>query len=242
MVITQKATKNLKYIKKYSGLLEDLKIKFNNIEGYILAFIHRSIVNERPDFAPEHNERLEFLWDAVLELVITNELYKDFPEKTEWELTDIRSAIVRWRNLAIISKQLEFNKYLILWKGEKKTWWENNDYILANVVESFIWAIYIDLGYNEASDFILKYLYASLDKIMKESLFKDWKSSIQEYIQAKYDITPHYKVLSENGPDHNKNYTVWIYMWEKLIWEWNGSSKKKAEENSANNACNSFMK
>jgi len=242
MVVTTKAIKNPKYIKKYSELLKDLKIDFLNIESYILAFIHRSVVNEKPDFAPEHNERLEFLWDAVLELVITNELFIDFPEKTEWELTDIRSAIVRWRNLALISKQLNFNKYLILWNGERKTWGENNDYILANTVESFIWAIYIDLGYSEASKFILKYLYSTLDRILKEKLFKDSKSSIQEYVQAKYDITPSYKVLKDEWPDHNKSFTVWVYMWEKLLWEWKWSSKKKAEEDAANNACNSFIK
>jgi len=229
-------------MKKYSELLNNLKIDFNNIENYILAFIHRSIVNERPDFAPEHNERLEFLWDAVLELVVTDRLFKDFPEKPEWELTDIRSAIVRWRNLALISRQLEFNKYLILGKWEKKTWWENNDYILANVVESFIGAIYLDLWYSEAKNFILKNIYVTLDRILKEKLFKDWKSTIQEYVQAKYDITPHYKVLSESGPDHSKSYTVWIYMWDKLIWEGKGSSKKKAEEDAANNACNLFIK
>ena len=242
MVITQKAIKNPKYIKKYTDLLEDLNIDFENIENYILAFIHRSIVNERPDFAPEHNERLEFLGDAVLELVVTNELYRDFPEKSEWELTDIRSAIVRWRNLALISRQLEFNKYLILGKWEKKTWGENNDYILANVVESFIGAIYLDLWYKTASDFILKYLYSTLERILKERLFKDAKSSIQEFIQAKYDITPHYKTLWESWPDHNKKYIVWIYMWEKLLGEWEGSSKKKAEEDAASNACKIFIK
>ena len=236
MVVATNATKNKKYIDKYSKLLSDLKIDFNNIEGYILAFIHRSVVNERPDFAPEHNERLEFLWDAVLELVVTNELFKDYPEKTEWELTDIRSAIVRGRNLAEVSIKLWFNEYLILWNWERLSGWENNNYILANCVESFIWAIYTDLGYAIASDFIRKYLYSTLDTILEKKLFKDAKSSIQEYIQAQFDITPSYKVLKEDWPDHNKNFTVGVYMWEKFLWEWNWSSKKKAEESAAENA------
>lgn len=236
MVVATNATKNPKYISKYSKLLEDLEINFNNIEGYILAFVHRSVVNERPDFAPEHNERLEFLWDAVLELVVTDQLFRDYPGKTEWELTDIRSAIVRWRNLAEVSIKLWFNEYLILWNGERLSWWENNNYILANCVESFIWAIYTDIWYETASAFIIKYLYSTLDTILEKKLFKDAKSSIQEYIQAEFDITPNYKVLKEEWPDHNKSFTVWVYMWEKILWEWSWTSKKKAEESAAENA------
>ena len=240
MVITQRATKNKNYIDKYSTLLSDLKIDFKNIEGYILAFIHRSVVNEKPDFAPEHNERLEFLWDAVLELVVTNELFKDYPEKPEWELTDIRSAIVRWRNLSEVSIKLWFNDYLILGNGERLSGWENNNYILANCVESFIGAIYLDLGYWVASDFILKYIYSTLDTILKKKLFKDAKSSIQEYIQATFDVTPTYKVLSEQWPDHDKSFTVGVYKNDEKLWEWKGSSKKKAEESAAQDAYNSI--
>ncbi len=242
MVATQRVTKNTKYKKKYSQFLESLHIDYKKIKYYILAFIHRSIVNEQPDFAPEHNERLEFLWDAVLELVVTNELYRSFPEKSEWELTDIRSAIVRWRNLAIVSKRLWFNEYLILGNGERKSGWENNNYILANTVESFIGAIYLDLWYSQASDFILQHIYSTLDDILEKKLFKDAKSSLQEYIQAQYDITPHYKLLWEQWPDHDKNFELGVYMWEKLLWKWTGSSKKKAEESAAENAYTSIIK
>ena len=243
MVITKQATKNPNYIEKYSKFISDLKIEFKNIELYILAFIHRSVVNERPDFAPEHNERLEFLGDAVLELVVTERLFADFPDKPEGELTDIRSAVVRWRNLALVSKRMNFNKYLILWNWERKNWWENNNYILANVVEAVIWAIYLDLGMKVAKEFILDNIYkTSIDEILEKRLFKDAKSQIQEYIQAKYDITPKYKLLSESGPDHNKNYEVWVYMWEKQIWQGSGSSKKKAEEQAAINACELIIK
>ena len=243
MVITKQATKNPNYIEKYSKFISDLKIEFKNIELYILAFIHRSVVNERPDFAPEHNERLEFLGDAVLELVVTERLFVDFPDKPEGELTDIRSAVVRWRNLALVSKRMNFNKYLILWNWERKNWWENNNYILANVVEAVIWAIYLDLGMKVAKEFILDNIYkTSIDEILEKRLFKDAKSQIQEYIQAKYDITPKYKLLSESGPDHNKIYEVGVYMWEKQIWQGSGSSKKKAEEQAAINACELIIK
>jgi len=244
MVITKQATKNPKYIEKYSKFVtNDLKIEFKNIELYILAFIHRSVVNEKADFAPEHNERLEFLWDAVLELITTERLYNDFPEKSEWELTDIRSALVRWRNLALISRKLWLNEYLILWNWERKTWGADNDYILANTVESVIWAIYLDLGFAVAKDFIIENIYkTSLDTILEKKLFKDAKSSIQEYVQAKYDITPKYSLISESWPDHNKSFEVAIFMWEKQIWIWKGSSKKKAEEAAAIEACNLIIK
>ena len=244
MVITRQAIKNPNYIEKYSKFIaSDLKIEFKNIELYILAFIHRSVVNERPDFAPEHNERLEFLWDAVLELVTTEKLYKDFPEKNEWKLTDIRSALVRGRNLALISRKLGFNEYLILWNWERKTGWADNDYILANTVEAVIWAIYLDLGFKVAKDFILDNIYkTSLDTILEKKLFKDAKSSIQEYVQAKYDITPKYKVISESWPDHNKSFEVAVFMWDKQIWKWKWSSKKKAEEAAATDACNLIIK
>lgn len=236
MVITKKAIENEVQIKKISKLLEKLDINYNNISFYILAFIHRSIVNERPDFAPEHNERLEFLWDAVLELAITDNLYRDYPKKTEWELTDIRSAIVRWRNLSEVAKKLKFSEYLLLWKWEEKWWWRENDYLLANVVESVIWAIYLDLWLIEARNFINIHIYPCVDEIIKFNLIKDFKTSVQEYAQAYCNITPYYDVISEEGLDHDKIFTVWIYFWEKLMWTWLWSSKKKAQEKAAENA------
>lgn len=241
MVLEKKVTDNEAYKKKHIQLLTRIGINYKGITPYILAFIHRSIVNERPSFAPEHNERLEFLWDAVLELVVTHKLFVDFPEKPEGELTDIRSAIVRWRNLSLISRKLWLSDYLILWNWERQWWGQDNDYILANTLEAFIWAIYIDSGYKDAESFILKHVYSSIDLIIEQKLFKDWKSLIQEYIQAKYDVTPTYKVLSEEWPDHNKTFRVWVYMNDKILWEGKGSSKKKAEEKAAEVAYNSLL-
>lgn len=236
MVIVKKAIENEIEIKKISKLLDNLSIEYNEISYYILAFIHRSIVNERPDFAPEHNERLEFLWDAVLELVITDNLYSDYPEKPEWELTDIRSAIVRWRNLSQIARDLNFSEFLLLWKWEEKWWWRNSDYLLANVTESLIGAIYKDLWWGEAKKFIDKYIYPTVYQIVKFNLLKDFKTSVQEYAQAYFDVTPTYDVLLEEWLDHEKNFKVWIYFWEKLMWEWTWSSKKRAQEKAAENA------
>ncbi len=233
MVVTKKATDCEICKKKIITLLESLGIKYKNTSNYILAFIHKSLVNERPDFAPTHNERLEFLWDAVLELVITSRLFNEFPEKQEWELTDLRSALVRWKNLANIAKNLWLNKYLYLWKWEELWGWRTNNYILANTVEAFLWALYLDLWFEEASEFINKHIYTTLGKIMEERLFKDAKTTIQEYAQAEFDITPIYKVLDEFWPDHEKNFTVGVFLWDKQVWTWKWWSKKKAQEKAA---------
>ena len=242
MVIKKKAVENQAFIEKFEKLLLSLEIKHKDISLYILAFIHRSIVNEKNDFAPEHNERLEFLWDAVLELAITNNLYRNYPKKTEWELTDIRSAIVRWTNLSKIAKTLNFSEYLVLWKWEEMTWWRQNDYLLANVVEALLGAIYLDLWNEVATNFVNKYIYPTVEEILENNLTKDFKTSIQEYAQAEFDITPDYKVISEAWLDHDKTFEVWVYLWEKLVWKWIWSSKKKAQEKAANDWFNNLNK
>ena len=233
MVIRKKAVENEELIMKVQRFLETLNIKYNNPADYVLAFVHRSIVNEKSDFTPEHNERLEFLWDAVLELAITKNLYMDFPEKHEGDLTDMRSALVRWKNLSSVAKRLWIQEHLLLWKWEELSWGRENEYILANTVESFLWALYLDAGMIEATKFVNTYIYTTLDNILKNNLFKDFKTLIQEYAQAQYDITPTYKVLDDSWPDHDKNFLVWVFLWEKKVWEWNGSSKKKAQEDAA---------
>lgn len=242
MVITEKAVNSKVMHDKVSIVLNKLNIEYKNISLYVLAFIHRSIVNERPDFAPEHNERLEFLWDAVLELAITKNLYSDFPKKPEWELTDIRSALVRWTNLAKVAKNLWLPDYLLLWKWEEMSWGRSNDYLLANVVEALLWAIYLDLWVEVASAFVDKYIYITLDDILKNNKTKDHKTIIQEYAQAEYEITPTYKIHAESWPDHDKTFEVWVYLEEKHVWTWTGSSKKKAQESAAQDWYNKIIK
>jgi len=242
MVIQKKAIESPALIEKFEKLLLSLDIKYKNISHYILAFIHRSVVNERANYAPEHNERLEFLWDAVLELAITNNLYNDYPKKTEGELTDIRSALVRWTNLAKIAKKLNFSEYLILWKWEEMSWWRTNNYLLANVVEAILWAIYLDLWINEATIFIDKYVYPTIIDILKFNRTKDYKTTVQELAQAKFDITPSYKVLKESWLDHDKIFEVWVYLNDKLIWKWVWTSKKKAQEQAAEEWLNNIKK
>ncbi|MDD3302197.1 MAG: ribonuclease III [Candidatus Gracilibacteria bacterium] len=236
MVVTINIMQNRKAIDDVSFLLNSLHINYRNIEDYIKAFVHKSIVNERPDFIPEHNERLEFLGDAVLELVITDNLYRDFKEKNEGELTDIRSALVRGKNLALISRKLGLNNYLFLGKGEELGGGRDSDYLLANTLEAFIGALYMDLGIDDAKKFINTHIYTTLDDIIENKYFKDFKSLIQEYVQAEFDITPTYEVLLEEGPDHDKNFKVGVFIGEKQIGEGSGSSKKKAQEDAAKNA------
>lgn len=236
LVISQKAVNSEALQKKVSLLLGTLWLDYKDISLFILSFIHRSIVNERNDYTPEHNERLEFLGDAVLELIITQRLYQNFPKTSEGDMTDMRSALVRGRNLAEVSAKLWFQEYLLLWKGEEKSWGRNNDYILANTFEAFLWAIYLDSWYTAAESFVDEHVYSTLSNILDKKLFKDFKTLLQEYVQAEYDITPHYDVISDSGPDHSKNYVVWAFIWEKCTWKWEWSSKKKAQEAAAENA------
>jgi len=225
---------------KISKLLNDLWIEYNDIKIYIQSFIHKSIVNERNDYAPKDNERLEFLWDAILELIITKKLYFDYQEKNEWELTDYRSTIVRWTNLANTASELKFEEYLLLWKWEEKIWWRQNNYILANTMEAFLGALYIDKWYEIVENFILKYIYSKLENILENSQTKDYKTLFQEIAQAEFEITPNYILISESWPDHNKNFEVWVYVWEKILWIWTWTSKKKAQEKAAELAFNSL--
>lgn len=236
MVPTKNLFENEMYITKIWSLLEQLSLKPNNLNHYLLAFVHRSLVNEKPDLSAEHNERLEFLWDAVLELVITTELFLNFPKKPEWELTDYRSSIVKWTHLASVARKLWFQEYLILWKGEELGGGRNNDYLLANCTEAFLWALYLDLGYEVSKAFILENIYADLEAILLSQPVKDYKSLLQEYTQSVFSITPEYRVLGEFWLDHEKSYTSWVYLRETLIGEGSGSSKKKSQEDAAKNA------
>lgn len=240
MVPTKILFENEIYINKIYWLLEKLEIIPNKLNPYLLAFVHRSLVNEKPDLSSHHNERLEFLWDAVLELTVTKNLFLDYPTKTEWELTDLRSLIVKWKNLALVSRKLEFNKYLILWKWEELSWWRDNDYLLANCVEAFIWAVYLDLWFEEAQKFINDNIYSNLNQILENTQLKDFKSLLQEYTQKEFLITPRYDVLSESWLDHDKIFISWVYLEDKKIWEWKWSSKKKSQEDAARNAYLSY--
>jgi ribonuclease III len=213
----------------FSKLESELAVKFKKKEILKQAFCHRSYLNENPECGLENNERLEFLGDAVLELVVTEYLYQNFPQKSEGELTNWRAALVNAKILAEIAKELDFNNFILLSRGEAKEDGKARQYILANTFEAFIGALYLDLGYKICQDFIIKHVIKELPKIVQEGLYKDAKSAFQEDAQEVKGITPVYKVLEEWGPDHAKHFTIGVYLQEELIAKGEGSSKQEAE-------------
>ncbi|MDQ5957575.1 MAG: ribonuclease [Patescibacteria group bacterium] len=217
--------------------LNKIGIVPNNILLYEQAFVHRSFINENPKFHLGHNERLEFLGDAVLELIVTDFLYNKYPDRPEGDLTSYRSALVNTHALGDVSKGLGFNNYLQLSKGESRDKESRARLsILADTYEAVLGAIYLDLGYLACEDFVVKTLLPYTEDIVKNNLFKDAKSFVQEMAQEKIQITPIYKLLQESGPDHNKIFTVGIYFDDKLIAEGKGNSKQLAEIEAAKNA------
>lgn len=214
---------------------ETIKVKFNDYELLQQVFIHRSYLNEHKEVKLNHNERLEFLGDAVLELVVTEYLYKNFKDP-EGVLTNWRSALVRGVSLSELAEKIKIDKYMLLSKGESKSSGKGRRLILANAMEALIGAIYLDQGYDKASEFIKQNLIVNLDEIIKSQSYIDAKSKFQEMAQEKYAITPHYELVSESGPDHDKHFVVGVYISEKKLAEGNGTSKQSAEQDAAKNA------
>ncbi len=223
-------------MKSFDLLEKKLGLKFKNKDLLTQAFVHRSYLNENPEFGLEQNERLEFLGDAVLELVVTEYLYKEYPEKAEGELTNWRAALVNAKMLTVVAEQLGFNDFLLLSRGETKELGKARQYILANTFEAFIGSIYLDAGYEVVDIFIKKYLITHLPEIIKTGSYKDAKSQFQEQAQEKDGITPVYKIVKEWGPDHKKKFTVGVYLNETLVAEGEGYSKQEAEEEAAKKA------
>lgn len=209
--------------------------KPNNMELYISAFTHRSYLNENRNFALPHNERLEFLGDAVLELISTEYLYKNY-DHPEGELTNFRSALVNYKMLSEIAARLNFEKFLLMSRGEAKDTGRARQVILANAIEAFIGAVYLDLGYEAATQFIVKEVLVELPMIISGGTYMDPKSKLQELVQEKHGITPTYGVVSESGPDHDKIFIVAAYMKDKEIGRGQGPSKQEGEVSAAENA------
>ncbi len=197
------------------------------------AFVHRSYLNENKDFAIGHNERLEFLGDAVLELVITDYLYKKYEDKTEGELTSLRSALVNANTLYVVAVNLGVNDFLLLSKGESKDTGRARQYILANTMEAIIGAIYLDQGYEKAKEFIHQYITPLIDKVIADESWIDSKSLFQEQAQEHAGVTPSYKTIKETGPDHDKHFTIGVYLKNDLVATGEGNSKQDAEQAAA---------
>ena len=219
------------------GLEDALGVVFKNKNLLKQALIHRSWLNENPESKLENNERLEFLGDAVLELVVTEHLYNNYPNP-EGELTNWRAALVNYQNLAQVAGTLGVNEFLMLSRGESKDTGRARQVILANTMEALIGAVYLDQGYKMAQKFVKENVLSGLDYIIENNLYKDAKSSFQESSQEKHGITPIYKVIEETGPDHDKIFTVGVYLEDKLAGQGQGPSKQEAEQKAAEDALN----
>lgn len=216
-----------------ASLQRKIHLTFKDEQLLQTAFVHTSYINEHRAVKQEHNERLEFLGDAVLELVTTEYLYRAFPETEEGQLTAFRSALVKGKHLAEVARALHLGEYLLLSRGEEKSGGRGKNYILANTIEALIGAIYLDRGFSVAHKFISRFILTNLGDILEKGLHVDAKSRLQELSQEKFGVTPLYKVLRERGPDHNKIFEVGAFITEELVGRGEGSSKQKAEEQAA---------
>lgn len=199
----------------------------------LTAVTHRSYLNEHKEAKQGHNERYEFLGDAVLELVITDFLFNKYPEKPEGELTAIRAALVNTVSLSEVASKLDLSEFLLLSKGEEKDTGRARQYILANTFESIIGSIYIDRGYETAKEFIGRNLFDKTEPIVAKRLWQDAKSRFQELAQEHTSITPSYETLNQTGPDHDRVFTVGVFLGGEKIAEGRGRSKQEAEQSAA---------
>ncbi|MFA6338803.1 MAG: ribonuclease III [Candidatus Paceibacterota bacterium] len=219
----------------FSKFEKQVGVKFKDINLLKQAFTHRSYINENRKMGLEHNERLEFLGDAVLELVVTEYLYGKYPKKPEGDLTSYRSALVNSNTLAGIAKVIGVNDFLLLSRGEAKDTGRGRQYILANTVEAIIGATFIDQGYEKAKGFIAKYFLPLIEDIVAQGSWIDAKSKFQEKAQENEGITPNYKTIKEVGPDHDRHFTVGLFLGDKQIATGDGRSKQDAEQKAAEN-------
>jgi ribonuclease-3 len=237
--ILKSKPKQTKHSLEFAGLEKKLGVDFKDKNLLIQSFCHRSYLNEHQKFLVHHNERLEFLGDAVIELVVTEYIFKNFPNTEEGILTSWRAALVNSKMLSSKAEELHFGEYILLSRGEKKEAAKRGKAykeILANTFEAFIGALYLDSGYDICKKLLIKHLLTELRIIIKKKLFRDSKSRFQELAQEKEKITPTYRVLEESGPDHDKHFVVGIYLDKDLIAKGEGYSKQEAEEHAAQHA------
>ena len=223
-------------MKDISLFQDTIGVTFENPDLLLQAFVHRSYLNENPKFRLSHNERLEFLGDAVLELAVTEVLFAEYPDKPEGELTSLRAALVNAKMLSEIAEHIGMNDYLMMSKGEARDMGRARMVLLANAIEAVIGALYLDKGYQAAKDFIAKYILVRLPEVIERKLFRDPKSLFQEFAQDKVGITPSYQVIKEWGPDHARQFVVGVYLKDELVAEGEGHSKQTAEVAAAEKA------
>jgi len=220
----------------FSKFEEKIGVNFKDKNLLRQAFIHRSYLNENPSLGLEQNERLEFLGDAVLELAITEYMYKKYPQKTEGEMTGLRAALVNAITLSEVAGELNIGDFMLLSKGEAKSMGKARQYILANAFEAVIGAVYLEHGYEKTLKFLEKNLFGKIKEVIEKKLWIDAKSLFQEKAQELENATPSYKVLAESGPDHEKVFTMGVFLGDELVADGYGDSKQEAEQDAARKA------
>jgi ribonuclease III len=223
-------------LKDFKSFERAIGVEFNDLALLRQAFTHRSYLNEHRQEQGGHNERLEFLGDAVLELIATHYLFEQFPDKPEGELTAFRAALVNANTCAQIASEVGMNDFLLLSRGEAKDTGRARNILLANAFEALVGAIYLDQGYDAAKQFISERLFPKLEDIIRQRLWQDAKSSLQEKAQEHEGATPSYKVLAETGPDHDKHFVVGVYVRDAQLGQGEGKSKQEAEQMAAREA------
>jgi ribonuclease-3 len=217
-------------------LEKNLGIVFKDKDLITEALTHRSYLNEEPAWRLPHNERLEYLGDAVLELIVSEELFEKFPKQPEGQLTVLRAALVNYQILARVAEVMGLQDFILMSRGERKDTGRAREVILANAIEAVIGAIYLDQGLEKTRTIVKKFVMANLDDVLTTKSYKDAKSELQEIVQEKLRVTPTYRVLGEEGPAHKRVFTMGVYFGEKLIAEGEGQSKQDAEIEAAKNA------
>jgi ribonuclease-3 len=207
-----------------------IRVTFVDQKHLLTAITHRSYLNEHREAKQEHNERYEFLGDAVLELIVTDFLFHKYPEKPEGDLTSIRAALVNTVSLSEVASNMNINEFLLLSKGEGRDTGRARQYILANTFESIIGAIYLDQGYDAAKEFVASHLFDKTETIVAKKLWQDAKSRFQELAQEHTSTTPSYETLGQTGPDHDRVFTVGVFLGKEKVAEGKGRSKQEAEQ------------
>jgi len=219
-----------------SKLQERIGYQFSDIKLLQQAVTHRSYLNENPSWPTGHNERLEFLGDAVLELVVTEYLYEHYPETAEGEMTNWRAALVNAITLSAITQEFDLNEHMLLSRGEARDTGRARQYILANAIEALIGAMYLDGGYQPCKEFIGQFVLTKLPDIIAKRLYRDPKSLLQEQAQDRIGVTPTYRVMEEWGPDHARQFKIGVYLGKELAGEGQGQSKQDAQQQAAEDA------
>ena len=224
-------------IKEFQDILG---VAFQNISLLNQALVHSSYINENPGYTSGHNEKLEFLGDAVLGFYVAEKLYKDYPDADEGEMTKLRAALVSRDTLARVAKCIKLGDFLYLGRGEESSGGRQKKPNLAGALEAVIAAVYLDQGENVTRDFIIRILDKELKRVSRKDTIVDYKSRLQETIQSRYQTMPGYRLVSERGPDHDKTFTVEVIVNETVLGKGKGKSKKEAETEAARFALESL--